>query len=90
MLKGSCFCRIQDIEDYGQDKYDQVEESYNEAKDNITEVTKGTYNVIIDVTSDFYEKTKNEYNLIGSIIYHSCGNIVYYLNKPWEPRSTNI
>lgn len=48
------------IEDYGQDKYDQVEESYNEAKDNITEATKGTYNVIIDVTSDFYEKTKNK------------------------------
>lgn len=36
----------------------------------------------------FYEKTKNEYNLIGSVIYHSCGNIVYYLNKfdnnPWN------
>ena len=48
------------IEDYGQDKYNQVEESYNEAKDNITEAAKGTYNVIIDVTTEFYEETKNK------------------------------
>lgn len=48
------------IEDYGQDKYEQVEESYNEAKGNITEAAKGTYNVIIDVTTEFYEETKNK------------------------------
>ena len=48
------------IEDYGQDKYNQVEESYNEAKDNITEAAKDTYNVIIDVTTEFYEETKNK------------------------------
>ena len=48
------------IEDYGQEKYDQVQESYDEAKENVTETAKNTYNVIIDVTSDFYEKTKNK------------------------------
>lgn len=37
----------------------------------------------------FYEKVKNEGNLIGSFIYHSCGDIVYYLdesdmNNPWK------
>lgn len=48
------------IEDYGQEKYDQVQESYDEAKENVTDTAKNTYNVIIDVTSDFYEKTKNK------------------------------
>ena len=48
------------IEDYGQEKYDQVQESYDEAKENVTETAKNTYNVIIDVTSDFYEETKNK------------------------------
>ena len=38
---------------------------------------------------DFYSKIKNSYNLIGSFIYHSCGNIVYYLSltkeeNPWK------
>ena len=37
----------------------------------------------------FYEKVNNEGNLIGSFIYHSCGNIVYYLDdsdmdNPWK------
>ena len=37
---------------------------------------------------NFYSKIKTEYNLIGSFIYHSCGNIVYYLGgakekNPW-------
>lgn len=37
---------------------------------------------------NFYSKIKTEYNLIGSFIYHSCGNIVYYLGEakkknPW-------
>ena len=36
----------------------------------------------------FYEKIKNNYDYIGSFIYHSCGNIVYYLGSdkkenPW-------
>ena len=38
---------------------------------------------------DFYEEINTKYNLIGSLIYHSCGNIVFYLgnNKeknPWK------
>ena len=37
---------------------------------------------------DFYYSIKNNYNLIGSFIYHSCGNIVYYLSlaegNPWK------
>ena len=37
---------------------------------------------------DFYSYIKNNYNLIGSFIYHSCGNIVYYLSlaegNPWK------
>ena len=37
---------------------------------------------------NFYNEIKNKYDYIGSFIYHSCGNIVYYLgsalNKnPW-------
>ena len=37
---------------------------------------------------DFYNDIKNNYDLIGSFIYHSCGNIVYYLGlskeeNPW-------
>lgn len=37
---------------------------------------------------NFYSKIKTEYNLIGSFIYHSCGNLVYYLGEakkknPW-------
>ena len=37
----------------------------------------------------FYESVSNEGNLIGSFIYHSCGNLVYYLddsdmNNPWK------
>lgn len=37
----------------------------------------------------FYQEIKDEYNLIGSFIYHSCGNIVYYLSdvnekNPWN------
>ena len=37
----------------------------------------------------FYDFISKEYNLIGSFIYHSCGNIVYYLGKansknPWN------
>lgn len=38
---------------------------------------------------DFYNNINNKYNLIGSFIYHSCGNIVYYLSgaegkNPWK------
>lgn len=38
---------------------------------------------------DFYYKISEGYNLIGSFIYHSCGDIVYYLdgsnmNNPWN------
>ena len=33
---------------------------------------------------NFYSKIKTEYNLIGSFIYHSCGDIVYYLGKSEE------
>ena len=38
---------------------------------------------------NFYSSIKNNYNLIGSFIYHSCGNIVYYLSlaseeNPWK------
>jgi len=37
----------------------------------------------------FYEKVSHEGNLIGSFIYHSCGDIVYYLGEsdiknPWN------
>lgn len=37
---------------------------------------------------NFYDEIKNKYNLIGSFIYHSCGNIIYYLadakkKNPW-------
>lgn len=37
----------------------------------------------------FYQNIKDNYNLIGSFIYHSCGNIVYYLSEtkdknPWK------
>ena len=36
----------------------------------------------------FYNEIKTKYDLIGSFIYHSCGNIVYYLGgakeeNPW-------
>ena len=33
---------------------------------------------------NFYNEIKENYNLIGSFIYHSCGNIVYYLGKDKE------
>ena len=38
---------------------------------------------------NFYSHIKSNYNLIGSFIYHSCGNIVYYLSlateeNPWK------
>lgn len=38
---------------------------------------------------NFYHNIKESYNLIGSFIYHSCGNMVYYLsasneNNPWK------
>ena len=48
------------IEDYGQDRYDQVEKSYEESKEALKEATKETYEVIIDVTKDFYEENKNK------------------------------
>ncbi len=37
----------------------------------------------------FYKKIDSEHNLIGSFIYHSCGDIVYYLDdfdmdNPWN------
>ena len=37
---------------------------------------------------NFYNEIKNKYDYIGSFIYHSCGNIVYYLGdakekNPW-------
>ena len=37
---------------------------------------------------NFYSEIKMEHNLIGSFIYHSCGNLVYYLGEakkknPW-------
>ena len=37
---------------------------------------------------NFYNEIKTNYDLIGSFIYHSCGNIVYYLGgakeeNPW-------
>lgn len=47
------------IEDYGQDKYDQVEQAYEESKEALTESVESTYSVIVDVTMDFYEETKN-------------------------------
>ncbi len=36
----------------------------------------------------FYNEIKEKYDLIGSLIYHSCGNIIYYLGEddkknPW-------
>ena len=32
----------------------------------------------------FYNEIKSKYNYIGSFIYHSCGDIVYYLGKAKE------
>lgn len=48
------------IEDYGQDKYDQVEQAYADSKETLTSAAESTYSVIIDVTMDFYEETKNK------------------------------
>ena len=47
------------IEDFGQDKYDQVEKAYQETKENWTENIDEAYQVIIDVSRDFYEENKN-------------------------------
>ena len=38
---------------------------------------------------NFYSDIKSKYNLIGSFIYHSCGNMIYYLkdakeDNPWN------
>ena len=38
---------------------------------------------------NFYKDVRDNYNLIGSFIYHSCGNIIYYVDKsdkvnPWK------
>ena len=48
------------IEDYGYEKYEQLEQSYNEGKDSLKEACEETSEVIVDVTSDFYEDTKNK------------------------------
>lgn len=32
----------------------------------------------------FYQHIKDKYDLIGSLIYHSCGDIVYYLGEAYE------
>lgn len=37
---------------------------------------------------NFYKEIKEEYDFVGSFIYHSCGNIIYYLGgakeeNPW-------
>lgn len=48
------------IEDYGQDKYAQVEQAHEEGKEALTESVESTYSVIVDVTMDFYEETKNK------------------------------
>ena len=42
----------------------------------------------------FYNEIKTNYDLIGSFIYHSCGNIVYYLGEskeknPWVDFTKN-
>lgn len=39
---------------------------------------------------NFYNEVNDKYNLIGSFIYHSCGNIVFCLSEtkeknPWKP-----
>lgn len=38
---------------------------------------------------NFYDEIKKKYNLIGSFIYHSCGNIVYYLSETKEENPWN-
>lgn len=38
---------------------------------------------------NFYKEIKDNYNLIGSFIYHSCGNIVYYVDKLNNPNPWN-
>lgn len=48
------------IEDYGQEGYNQVEKTYEEGKETLKESAKETYDVIVDVTKDFYESTKNK------------------------------
>ena len=38
---------------------------------------------------NFYKNINEKYNLIGSFIYHSCGNIVYYLGQSKESNPWN-
>lgn len=38
---------------------------------------------------NFYTKTKENHHLIGSLIYHSCGNLIYYLNDDTLPNPWN-
>ena len=48
------------IDEYGQEKYDNLEQSYNESKETLKDSAQSTYETLKDVSTEFYEKTKNK------------------------------
>ena len=48
------------IDEYGQDKYDNLENTYNESKETLKDSAQNTYETLKDVSTEFYEKTKNK------------------------------
>ena len=48
------------IDEYGQDKYDNLENAYNESKETLKDSAQNTYETLKDVSTEFYENTKNK------------------------------
>lgn len=48
------------IDEYGQEKYDNLENAYNEGKESLKDSAKNTYETLKDVSEEFYEETKNK------------------------------
>ena len=48
------------IDEYGQEKYDNLEQSYNESKETLKDSAQSTYETLKDVSTEFYETTKNK------------------------------
>ena len=48
------------IDEYGQEKYDNLEQSYNESKETLKDSAQSTYETLKDVSTEFYENTKNK------------------------------
>ena len=48
------------IDEYGQDKYDNLENAYNESKETLKDSAQSTYETLKDVSTEFYENTKNK------------------------------